>query len=75
MHALPQGEYLGMVRGSLGSKRGESSGQLVCTREFRYIPAGNMNFSPKILPLLPKQLLLNGPQTGRKGFLPFLGHW
>lgn len=70
MHALPEGEYLGMVRGSLGSKRGEKSGQLVCTREFRYIPAGNTNFSPKISPLL----LLNGPQTGRKGLLPFLGH-
>lgn len=75
MHALPEGEYLGMVRGLLGSKRGEESSQLVCTREFRYILADNMNFSPKKMPLLSKQLLLNGPQTGRKGLLPFLGHW
>lgn len=75
MHTLPEGEYLGMVRGLLGSKRGEESSQLVCMREFRYILADNMNFSPKKMPLLSEQLLLNGPQTGRKGLLPFLGHW
>lgn len=39
MHALPEGEYLGMGRGPLGSKRGEESAQLVYMRGFRCILA------------------------------------
>lgn len=47
MPALLEGEYLGMVRGSLGSTRGKGIRSvlrvLVCTWEFRYILASNMD--------------------------------